>query len=65
MVIIPEQEITINQCGIGYMVLDTETYACGYMISGGLAGGAMTWYEVLEEVALNPAFPKNYSVKQS
>ena len=25
------------------------------MISGGLAGGAMTWYEVLEEVALNVA----------
>lgn len=50
LVIIPEEEITINQwSGIGYMVLDTETFACGYMISGGMAGGAMTWNEVIGE----------------
>lgn len=43
IVIIPETEITINQWnGIGYMVLDPETFACGYMISGGLAGGSMS-----------------------
>lgn len=43
VVIIPEREITINQWyGVGYMVLDTDTFACGYMISGGMAGGSMT-----------------------
>ena len=48
IIIIPEREITINQwTGVGYMVLDPDTYACGYMISGGMAGGAMTWDEVL------------------
>ncbi len=31
------------------MVLDTDTYSCGYMISGGLAGGMMSVSEVLEE----------------
>lgn len=42
-VIIPEREITINQwSGVGYMVLDLDTFACGYMISGGLAGGSMS-----------------------
>lgn len=50
MVIIPEQEIEINQwSGTGYMVLDPDTFACGYMISGGLAGGAMTAGEMLAE----------------
>ncbi|MDR1673997.1 MAG: hypothetical protein LBR54_00910, partial [Oscillospiraceae bacterium] len=48
IVIIPESEITINQwSGVGYMVLDTDTFACGYMISGGLAGGAMTVGEMI------------------
>lgn len=50
IVIIPEQEIEINQwSGIGYMVLDPDTFACGYMISGGLAGGAMTAGQMLSE----------------
>lgn len=31
------------------MVLDTDTSACGYMISGGLAGGSMTWDQALSE----------------
>ena len=43
IVIIPEETLHINQwSGSGYMVLDPDTYACGYMISGGLSGGAMT-----------------------
>lgn len=43
IVIIPEEEITINQwSGAGYMILDPDTCACGYMISGGLSGGSMT-----------------------
>ena len=50
IVIIPEKEITINQwSGIGYMVLDPDTYACGYMISGGMAGGSMTASEMISE----------------
>jgi hypothetical protein len=50
VVIIPEQEITLNQwSGVGYMVLDPDTFACGYMISGGLAGGAMTAGQVIGE----------------
>ena len=35
------------------MVLDPDTFACGYMISGGMAGGAMAWYEVLGAVGVN------------
>lgn len=54
VIIIPEHEITIHQwSGIGYMVLDPDTFACGYMISGGMAGGAMAWYEVIGAVGLN------------
>ncbi|MDE7390644.1 MAG: EndoU domain-containing protein [Lachnospiraceae bacterium] len=54
MVIIPGQESTINQwTGIGYMVLDTDTYSCGYMISGGLAGGMMSVEEVLYNFCYN------------
>ena len=50
LVIIPEEELSINQWnGVGYMVLDTDTYACGYMIAGGLSGGAMTMGEMLSE----------------
>ena len=50
VVIIPEREIEINQwSGNGYMVLDPNTFACGYMISGGLAGGAMTAGQVIGE----------------
>ncbi|MCR5022697.1 polymorphic toxin-type HINT domain-containing protein [Ruminococcus sp.] len=49
-VIIPEREITINQwSGVGYMVLDPDTFACGYMISGGLAGGSMTASQMIGE----------------
>ena len=49
-VIIPEREITINQwSGVGYMVLDPDTFACGYMISGGLAGGSMTAGQMIRE----------------
>ena len=49
VVIIPETEITINQWnGVGYMVLDTDTFACGYMISGGTAGGAMSAWQVID-----------------
>lgn len=56
IIIIPEREITINQwTGVGYMVLDPDTYACGYMISGGMAGGAMTWDEVLLKLGVNIA----------
>ena len=51
-IIIPEHEIAINQwSGIGYMVLDPDTFACGYMISGGLAGGAMSLTEFIFEIA--------------
>lgn len=54
VIIIPEHEITIHQwSGVGYMVLDPDTFACGYMISGGMAGGAMAWYEVIGAVGLN------------
>ncbi len=54
VIVIPEREIDINQwSGVGYMVLDPDTCACGYMISGGMAGGAMTWYEVIGQVAWN------------
>ncbi|MGN0595158.1 MAG: polymorphic toxin-type HINT domain-containing protein, partial [Hominimerdicola sp.] len=54
IIIIPEHELEINQwSGVGYMVLDPDTYACGYMISGGMAGGAMTWYEVLGKTVWN------------
>ena len=54
VIIIPEHEIAIHQwTGVGYMVLDPDTFACGYMISGGMAGGAMTWYEVLGKTAWN------------
>lgn len=50
IVIIPETEISINQWnGVGYMVLDTDTFACGYMISGGLAGGSMTAGQMIGE----------------
>jgi len=55
-VIIPEHDIAINQwSGIGYMVLDPDTFACGYMISGSLAGGAMSFtefaFEIIKRVA--------------
>ena len=54
VIIIPEHEIAIHQwTGVGYMVLDLDTFACGYMISGGMAGGAMAWYEVLGETVWN------------
>ena len=54
IIIIPEREITIHQwTGVGYMVLDPDTCACGYMISGGMAGGAMAWWEVLLNTAIN------------
>ena len=47
IVIIPEETLHINQwSGSGYMVLDPDTYACGYMISGGLSGEAMTIEQV-------------------
>ncbi len=50
VVIIPASEMTINQwTGVGYMVLDPETYVCGYMISGGTAGGAMSALEVIDK----------------
>lgn len=50
VVIIPEQEITLNQwSGVGYMVLDPDSFACGYMISGGLAGGSMTASQMIGE----------------
>ena len=50
IVIIPEKTVTINQwSGSGYMILDPDSCACGYMISGGLSGGAMTFGEVCEE----------------
>jgi transglutaminase-like putative cysteine protease len=49
-VIIPEETITINQwSGEGYMVLDPDTFACGYMISGGKAGGSMTIEQMIGE----------------
>lgn len=50
IVIIAEETITINQwSGSGYMVLDPDTFACGYMISGGLSGGSMTFGQMLGE----------------
>jgi len=51
VIIIPEHDLTINQwTGVGYMVLDPDTFACGYMISGGMAGGAMSWKEFAWEL---------------
>lgn len=39
-VIIPQSEVTYNQwTGTGYIVMNPDTGAAGYMISGGLAGG--------------------------
>lgn len=50
LVIIPQEEVQIyDWSGSGYIVLDTETFAAGYMISGGLAGGSMTVSQVLDE----------------
>lgn len=41
VVIVPEQEITINQWhGAGYIILDPNTGAGAYLISGGIAGGS-------------------------
>lgn len=42
VVTIPKQEITYYDWeGTGYIVMDPETGAAGYMISGGLAGGSV------------------------
>lgn len=50
IVVIPEWEIARNDwSGSGYMVFDPDTFACGYMISGGLAGGAMTMNQAMGE----------------
>lgn len=41
IVVIPQKEINYyNWQGAGYIVMDPETGAAGYMISGGLAGGS-------------------------
>ena len=49
VVTVPQRDI---QCfdwnGVGYLVLDPSTGAAGYMISGGIAGGAMSVDEVLD-----------------
>lgn len=43
IVTIPKTNISLNQWqGTGYIVLDPETGAAGYMISGGIAGGSTT-----------------------
>lgn len=40
IIIIPQSELTYNQwVGTGYIVMNSDTGAAGYMISGGLAGG--------------------------
>jgi cell wall-associated NlpC family hydrolase/transglutaminase-like putative cysteine protease len=40
IIIIPQSEVTYNQwVGTGYIVINPDTGAAGYMISGGLAGG--------------------------
>lgn len=44
IIIIPQKEITINEwIGTGYMIIDPETGAGAYKISGGLNGGATTF----------------------
>jgi len=50
IVMIPQSEVQIyNWSGSGYIILDTVTYAAGYMISGGIAGGAMSVSQMLSE----------------
>ncbi len=43
VVIVSEREIQLNSWrGVGYIVLDSQTGAGAYMISGGLSGGSLT-----------------------
>lgn len=49
-VTIPQRNIQyFDWHGTGYIVLDTSTGAAGYMISGGMAGGAMSLEEMAQE----------------
>ena len=49
--VIPERELQVNQwTGIGYIVSDPATGAAGYLISGGIAGGANTLKKILSEI---------------
>lgn len=51
LVTIPEQSVTIgNWTGIGYIVMNVETGAGAYMISGGLNGGSLP--ETVDDVYL-------------
>jgi hypothetical protein len=55
IVTIPEREVNYyNWTGIGYIVLDPETGAGAYMISGGFAGG-MTVLQCVFDVAMTLA----------
>ena len=50
IVIIPEEKVQYYDWnGTGYIVMDPETGSAGYMISGGIAGGAMSVEQVLTE----------------
>jgi len=50
MVLVPQMEITcFDYTGSGFIAVDPETGAAGYMISGGLAGGS-TVEENVEEI---------------
>lgn len=40
-VVVPEEDIYYYEWkGTGYIILDTETFAAAYMISGGICGGS-------------------------
>ncbi len=50
-VVIPERELQVNDWrGVGYIVSDPTTGAAGYLISGGIAGGANTVEKILDEI---------------
>jgi len=50
-VLIPERELLVNDWrGVGYIVSDPATGAAGYLISGGIAGGANTLKKILSEI---------------
>ena len=52
IVTIPKNNMTLGQWnGVGYIVLDPETGAAGYMISGGIAGGSTEAVVALASIA--------------
>jgi len=48
VVMVPQRNVQyFDWVGVGYIVLDPSTGSAGYMISGGIAGGAMAVMETL------------------